>query len=143
MRRPAAPALLLALTALACGGASAPPATPAPAPAKATATVRVTTPDPSAALLGHWSWTSQVAGENYAGTMDLSRDGAAWKGRVLENAMGEMAVTALAVEGSTVTVTVQAGDSPAIVKATLQPDGTMTGKVETSGGEGTFSARKG
>ncbi len=143
MRRPAAPALLLALCALACGGAAAPPATPAPAPVTATATVKVTAPDPAAALVGHWSWTSVVGGETYAGTMDLSRDGTAWKGRVLENAMGEMAVTALTVEGPTMTLTVQAGDSPAIVKATLQPDGTMTGKVEANGGEGTFSARKG
>ena len=100
-------------------------------------------PDPAAALVGHWSWTSQLAGESYAGTMDMSRDGAAWKGRVVENTMGEMVVTALTVDGSSITVTVQAGDSPAIVKATLRPDGTLTGKVEANGGEGTFSARKG
>jgi len=134
--------LALALLPAACGGvASTPPAVPTPAAGAATAKPAV---DPAAALVGHWVFGAQLGGETYAGTLDLTHgaDGV-WHAKVVENGMGEMPVTGVKVEGSTVTIDVQANGDPASVIATLQADGTVVGRVLAGGGEGTFTARKG
>lgn len=129
----------VALLAAACGGgvATPAPATPTPKPA-------ALKPDSAAALAGHWIWSAEVGGEAYAGTMDLTRgtDGA-WQAKVADNTMGELPVTGVKVEGTTVTVNVTADGNPASVVATLQADGTVVGRVLVGGGEGTFQARKG
>ncbi len=135
--------LALALLPTACaGGAGARPTTPTPA--AATTPTPKPAPDPAAGLVGHWLWNAEVGGDGYAGTMDLTRaaDGT-WQAKVVDNSMGELAVTGVKVEGTTVTVNVLAGENPASVVATLQPDGGVVGRVLVNGGEGTFSAKKG
>ena len=129
--------LTVVATACASGSATPPAATPTPAPK-----VQAPPPDPSAALLGHWAYTAGVQGETYTGTLDLTRDAEGWHAKVVDNAMGELPVASVAVAGTTVTVVVHAGDGTSTVKATLQPDGTVSGDVLTDGGEGTFSAKK-
>lgn len=133
--------LALALLPVACGGgAGVRPTTPTPAPARAP----TPPPDPSAGLVGHWLYSANVGGDAYTGTMDLTRgaDGT-WAAKVADNAMGETPVKAVKVDGTTVTVTVIAGDNDATVVGTLQADGTLVGHVLVNGGEGTFSAKKG
>ncbi len=136
--------LVLALLPAACGGgaASVPPATPTPAAPVVAAAAKPA--DVAAPWIGHWLYNVQVGGDVYAGTMDLTRaaDGSL-QAKVVDNAMGEMPVTSVKVEGSTITVNVSAGENPASVVATLQADGTAVGKVLVNGGEGTFSAKKG
>ncbi len=131
--------LVLVMVVAACGGGEAtpPPATPAPA-----AKVQAPPPDPSAGLLGHWTYTAGVQGETYTGAMDLTRDAQGWHAKVVDNSMGELPVASVLVAGTTVTVVVHVGDGTSTVKATLQPDGTVSGNVLTDGGEGTFSAKK-
>ena len=133
--------VLSVMVAGACAGSSAtpPPATPTPAAAR----VQAPPPDPSAGLLGHWTYTAGVEGETYTGTMDLTRDAEGWHAKVVDNSMGELPVVSVAVDGTTLTVVVHAGDNGSTVKAALQPDGTVAGKVLTEGGEGTFAAKKG
>ncbi len=135
--------LALALLPAACAGgtSSAPPATPTPA---APAAAAAKPPDPAAPWLGHWLYQVQVGGEAYAGTMDVTRaaDGSL-QAKVVDNAMGEAPVSGVKLEGTTLTVNLLAGESPVSVVATLQPDGTATGKVLVNGGEGAFSAKKG
>ena len=76
--------------------------------------------------------------------MELTRatDGS-WQARVVDNSMGELPVRGVKVEGTSLTVNVEARGDTASVVAALQPDGTVTGKLLAAGGEGTFSARKG
>ncbi|HEX9106853.1 MAG TPA: hypothetical protein VF832_06490 [Longimicrobiales bacterium] len=133
--------VLVTMMAAACGGGAAtpPPATPAPAAAK----VQAPPPDPSSGLLGHWTYTAGVQGETYTGTMDLTRDAQGWHAKVVDNSMGELPVESVAVDGTAITVVVHAGDNPSTVKATLQPDGTVAGKVVAGDAEGTFTAKKG
>lgn len=134
-------AVSLAPALAACGG-GARPATPAPVAVQAP----VATPAPvdsSAMLVGHWTFSSQLGGESYGGTMDVTRDAGVWKARVAEANMGELQVQSVSVQGTTISVIVHAGDGLATVMGTLQPDGTLAGKVQVSGGEGTFSAKKG
>ncbi len=139
---------LLALTFLpaACGGGatSAPPATPKPTASAAAQVQAKPAPEPWAPLVGHWVYSADVGGDAYAGTLELARgaDGA-WQAKVVDNAMGEVPVSGVKLDGSTLTVNVVAGESPASVVATLQADGTVVGKVLVNGGEGTFSAKKG
>ncbi len=137
-RRSARYAAVLGLTLLAsCAGRAPAPATPASAQATAKG-------DASAAFLGHWAWNAQVGGDSYAGTLELSRapDGTL-RAKIVEDAMGELPVTGVRVDGTTMTLNVDADGNPASVVATLQADGTIAGRVLVAGGEGTFQARKG
>ncbi len=133
--------LALAILPAACGGgaASAPPAAPTPAPAAAAKPADVAAP-----WIGHWVYRADVGGEAYAGTLDVTRaaDGSL-QAKVVDNAMGEAPVTSVKLEGATLTVNLVAGENPASVVATLQPDGTIAGKVLVGGGEGVFQAKKG
>jgi len=133
--------VLVMVVAGACAGSSATqhPSAPTPAAAK----VQAPPPDPSAGLLGHWTYTAGVEGETYTGTLDLTRDAEGWHAKVVDNSMGELPVSSVTVDGTNITVVVHAGDNGSTVKAALQPDGSVAGKVLTEGGEGTFAAKKG
>ncbi len=135
--------LLLSALALAglgaCSGHTAPPpATPAPVVRAAP----TPPPDPSAALLGHWTYTASLGEEQYTGTLDISRDTAGWHAKVVDQVQGEALVKTVAVEGNVMTVELEAG-APVTVKLTPQADGTLAGKVAVAAeGEGTITAKR-
>ena len=136
--------LLLATLALVGSAACAPHASapPGPTPAARSAPAQPTPrPDPGAAWVGHWVFTSQLGGEQYQGTLDLSRDSLGWHAKLVEALRGELPVTSVKVDESGLTLTANAGD-PVTVQAVLQPDGVLAGKVFVGELEGTMSARK-
>ncbi len=137
------PALLVCA---ACGGGAATPAPAGPGPRAATDVVADSLKRVAQAQLafqGHWSFTAQIGGESYAGTMDLTPGAAGWQAKLVEDTMGELSVTSVTVAGTTMTLSVTAGEDVATVTATQQPDGSLAGKVVVRGGEGTFTAKKG
>ncbi len=136
--------LLLAILALvgpaACASHASAPASPTPV-ATTAPTPPPPPPDPAAAWLGHWVFTSEMGGEQYHGTLDVSRDSAGLHAKLVEALRGELPVTSVKVDSSGLTLTANAGD-PVTVQCVLQPDGTIAGKVSAGELQGTLSAKK-
>ena len=133
--------LLLATLALVGSAACAPHASAPPGPTPAATSAPAPRPDPTAAWVGHWVFTSQLGGEQYHGTLDLSRDSLGWHAKLVETLRGELPVASVKVDESGLTLTANAG-VPVTVQAVLQPDGVLAGKVFVGELEGTISARK-
>ncbi len=134
--------LLLSALALAGVGACSAHTTPPPAaPAPVVKAAPTPPPDPSAGLVGHWTYSAALGGEQYTGTFDISRDAEGWHAKVVDQLQGEAVVKTVAVEGNALTIELMVGEQ-VTVKAATQPDGTLAGKVLVGEGEGTITAKK-
>ncbi len=135
--------LLLATLALAGLGACATHASAPPSDiaTKAAPAQPTPPPDPTVGYLGHWTFTSQMGGESYSGTLDVSRDSAGWHAKLVEATRGEVPLTSVTVDAKGLKMIGNVGD-PVTVEVVLQPDGVLAGKVLVGEMEGTVTAKK-
>ncbi len=112
---------LLALGACASGAgstlASAPVAAAASAPAPAPA------PGPPAAEalqpVGTYSFSTEFGGNPITGTLVITNTGGTWGGRLTSDAIPEIPVTAVSVEGQTMKVTVETPNGSVVITMTF------------------------
>jgi hypothetical protein len=131
--------VLLLLSAAACTATPAAEPTPAPRPMAAPA------PPPAPAAVnpvGKYEFATSLQGQPLTGTLEITGTPGAYAGRITSSATEPIPITAVTVEGQTMTVAGETPNGTLTIRMTMAADGTFTGGWTLGSDGATLTGRR-